>query len=436
MSTLTLGHSPAAQSALRQLGKSSLALSRVHERLASGARINHASDDAAGLTVSESLRKDARLYSQAIRNVNDGISALTIADEALAQQSAILTRLTELAEQAANGTYSFEQRGSLNNEYQALVQEFNRIAASTQFNGQKLLLSQRGEGIGSLALQSGVDGSASSVLTAELADSGSLSGVVTIGKVTKGLPSENSLVTVPDYTVFAQIVAEGERALYENYRAILHTSMMDSQGLNRDLLFVLTDADPAGNKLGYQVASIDPTTGELQYGLYMNGVIYGELDYDPVTGKAAGGSAAYEITIDDFRNSNHEGIGVSGTLTMDFSTIRFVNETATGTKGTAIDYTGVESAFRARDALTVATNRLDDINAQRGQIGALISRLNTASSTLSQSRTQAVEAESRIRDADYATESASLIREQILQQVATAVLANANQDRASALDLL
>ena len=124
--------------AQRRLQDSTTDLSRIFERLSSGQRINRASDDAAGLAVASSLRTDARVYAQGIRNLNDGISLLSIGQGALSQLSAITQRQLELAEQAASGAYSAKQRLALHKENHALIEEFNRIIETTTFNGIKI----------------------------------------------------------------------------------------------------------------------------------------------------------------------------------------------------------------------------------------------------------------------------------------------------------
>ncbi len=128
--------------ALRQVQESSSALGKASERLTSGMRINNASDDAAGLAIAESLKFGARVYTQGVRNLNDGISMLNIADGALQSLSTIVNRISELAEQAANGTYSAKQRSALNTEANALVAEYNRIIDSTKFNNNTIFQSQ------------------------------------------------------------------------------------------------------------------------------------------------------------------------------------------------------------------------------------------------------------------------------------------------------
>lgn len=124
---------------LRYLEASSLRLSSSFARLSSGARINRASDDAAGLAIADTLRARSRVYNQGIRNANDGISLLNIAQGAVGELTGVATRLKELAEQAANGTYSTQQRVALDGEARQLVLEMNRILGSTKFNGLNLL---------------------------------------------------------------------------------------------------------------------------------------------------------------------------------------------------------------------------------------------------------------------------------------------------------
>jgi flagellin len=125
--------------AQRNLDNSTAALNTSYERLSSGLRINRARDDAAGLAIAEQLKSDARVASVAIRNANDGISVISIADQAIAQIGNVLARLSELAEQSANGVYANSQRSALNNEFQALTSEIERIAMTTTFNGLRLL---------------------------------------------------------------------------------------------------------------------------------------------------------------------------------------------------------------------------------------------------------------------------------------------------------
>ena len=136
---ISLGSNITSLQAQRRLNNASDSLSRVYERLSSGQRINRASDDAAGLAIADSLKANARIAGVAIRNANDGISTIAIADSALNEVGNVLTRLAELSEQSANGVFSPTQRSALQNEFNALGSEIERIATVTEFNGVKLL---------------------------------------------------------------------------------------------------------------------------------------------------------------------------------------------------------------------------------------------------------------------------------------------------------
>ncbi len=136
---ITLGSNIASLQAQRRLGNATQALGSSYEKLSSGQRINKASDDAAGLAIADSLRANQRVASVAIRNANDGISTIAIADSALGEIGNVLSRLAELSQQSANGVFSVVQRSALSNEFVALSSEIERIAVTTEFNGVKLL---------------------------------------------------------------------------------------------------------------------------------------------------------------------------------------------------------------------------------------------------------------------------------------------------------
>jgi flagellin len=139
MSGLTLRTNTAALGARRNMVKTQLAMKTAMERLSSGLRINQAGDDAAGLAISEKLRAQVRSLSQAQRNANDGISLLQVAEGAMGEVSDMLIRMRELSMQSANGSLGATERVSVDNEFQALRAEIDRIAAVTEFNGQNLL---------------------------------------------------------------------------------------------------------------------------------------------------------------------------------------------------------------------------------------------------------------------------------------------------------
>ena len=151
--------------AQRILGINSERLAKSVERISSGIRINRGADDAAGLAISEALRSDIRALRQAVRNANDGISLINVTEGALNEQASILIRLREMASQAASGTVGATERQTIQLEFTALRNEIDRIAATTEFNGQKLVDGSLASGVSSsahLLIQVGLDSTADS----------------------------------------------------------------------------------------------------------------------------------------------------------------------------------------------------------------------------------------------------------------------------------
>ncbi|MDH3771432.1 MAG: flagellin [Nitrospirota bacterium] len=153
--------------AQRNLGINSAKLQGSIARLSSGLRITKASDDAAGLGISETLRAQIRSINQAVRNSNDGISLLQVADGGAANIGNLLSRLRELASQSASGILGSNERSFLDQEFVALRSEIDRISNVTEFNGTKLLSGTGNEG---LSLQIGFRSSANDTLSLSLND--------------------------------------------------------------------------------------------------------------------------------------------------------------------------------------------------------------------------------------------------------------------------
>jgi len=151
--------------AQRILGVNSDRLAGSVERISSGIRINRAADDAAGLAISVGLRSDIRALRQAVRNASDGISLMNVTEGALNEQSGILIRLRELASQAATGTVGSTERATIQLEFTALRSELDRITATTEFNGTKLINGNLASSVGvnsHTLIQIGIDNSANS----------------------------------------------------------------------------------------------------------------------------------------------------------------------------------------------------------------------------------------------------------------------------------
>lgn len=157
---ITIGSNITSLKAQRNLASSTNKLSSVYQKLSSGSRINKACDDAAGLAIADSLKAQQSVATVAIRNANDGISSIAIADGAMSEISNVLTRLAELSEQSANGTYNTTQRSAISAEFVALGSEIERIAATTKFNGVNLL-----DGKTNMVLQVGFDSASTSQIS-------------------------------------------------------------------------------------------------------------------------------------------------------------------------------------------------------------------------------------------------------------------------------
>jgi flagellin len=190
--------------AQRNLDSSSNRLNTSYERLSSGLRINRARDDAAGLAIAESLKADASIATVAIRNANDGISIISIADQAIGQIGNTLARLAELAEQSANGVFANTQRSALQNEFTALQSEVERIAFTTKFNGLTLL-----SGGGEVVFQVGFDGSSLS----QVKYSGVEVTLAALGLAARG-------TSVPTFSINAETEAAAQSASRQALDAI------------------------------------------------------------------------------------------------------------------------------------------------------------------------------------------------------------------------
>ena len=193
---ITLGSNIASLQAQRRLASATDRLGKTFERLSSGQRINRASDDAAGLAIADSLRAAQRVATVAIRNANDGISTIAIADSALGEIGNVLSRLAELAEQSANGVFSTTQRSALANEFVALSSEVERIATTTQFNGVALL-----SGGSTLTLQVGFNSGS----TSQISFTGVQGTLQALGLATSG-------TSVLSFSLNGATIAEGQSA--------------------------------------------------------------------------------------------------------------------------------------------------------------------------------------------------------------------------------
>lgn len=364
---LRIQNNIAALNAHKNLSISDAGLSKSLERLSSGYRINRAADDAAGLSVSQQFRADIASYKVASRNVSEANSLLQVAEGAMDQIGNMLTRLKELATQAASANAS-ANLAKINAEGNALLNEIDRIANSTEYSGTKLL-------DGSF----GVAASASSTFTAG-----------------NGLASAAGMQSTAVYTVTATIGAAGTHNITVSATI---SGVQYSETINN-----VTDAT-AGTTVSTKFASLGLT-------LTLNNSLTAGATAQVSTITAATGVASdFQIGAKDTVN-DRIGILLSG--------VRAASLNA----GLVADK--LDSATEAQAFLTTVDSAISSLNTKRGDIGAAQNRLGYAAATLSTTVENATAAESVIRDVDMAAEMTSFTKNQILLQAGTAMLAQAN----------
>ncbi len=370
--------------AQRNLNANSMSLATSIQRLSSGLRINSAKDDAAGLAISERFTTQIRGLNVAVRNANDGISLAQTAEGALGEISNNLQRIRELAVQSSNASNSASDRAALQKEVTQLTAEINRVATQTEFNGTKLL---DGSFTGQ-AFQVGAN--AGQLITVDAvanAQTGSLGGTLFAdGTVTIDEPAdENTAINLTGISVNGV-------ALDDISVAASGTTAADTQTAAVNALVAAINAKSA--ELGV-VAEADSSAGVVNVRSFQAGD--SAIDFE-ITGASAAFSAPTSQTF---------------VADVDIST-----------------FAGAQQAIAIMDsALTSVNSARADMGAVQNRFTSVIANLQTTSENLSASR-------SRIRDTDFAAETAELTRTQILQQAGVAMLAQANQVPQGVLSLL
>jgi flagellin len=472
----------ASLNAQRNLNSSQSALQTSLQRLSSGMRINSAKDDAAGLAITERMTSQIRGLNQAARNANDGISLAQTAEGDLVQIGQNLQRLRELSIQSANATNSSSDRTALNSEATQLVAEIDRVAANSQFNGVKLL---DGTFTGQ-TFQVGANNtvndriSVSSISSARTAALGSSFSATTTGANTLAALGAGDLTI----QVGSNIYSVGAATNGSNGRTN-NSAMQIAAAINATSSGVTATAN-ATTVTGGAVTTTAGEGGTVDINgvtvTFANGSITGTADTDgaymaaqiQAASATTGVSAAYDTTSDmitltaaDGRNidiSNYTGTNFNGTdtglavatgATANRSTVTLSSSstftlagtspadagltattvTATAT-GTAISNIDISSVSGAQTALSSIDAALSTVNSSRAALGAYQNRFSSVVSSLQTTSENLSASRSRIQDADFAEETASMTRNQILQQAGTAMLAQANSLPQNVLSLL
>ncbi|WP_375177772.1 flagellin N-terminal helical domain-containing protein [Marinobacter mobilis] len=477
----------ASLSAQNQLNKSQGLSDQALQRLSSGLRINSAKDDAAGLAISSRFDSQIRGLNVAQRNANDGISLAQTAEGALGQAGDLLQRIRELAVQSANDTNSASDRKSLQAEVAQLQQELNRVADTTNFNGQTLLngdfsnaqfqvgananqtinvslSSARGTDIGNYtadaggsilgsAIAAGADASAGNAIQADtLTISGN--GESETVNVAAGASAADIAAAVNDVSSTTGVSADATTT------ATLSgigdgTVSFDLTADNGTTVSI--SATIGGGDLGTLAAAINDasaTTG-----------VTAVVDGATITLENADGSniAIEDFTTDNVTNTTMSVDGPDAAAAVDLTsggatdstlvtgTIEFSSASAFSVQATAqtevvdapkggtlqtvaaIDITTTDGA---NDAISTIDAALQTINSQRADLGAVQNRFESTIQAIATTAENLSAAQSRILDADFAAETAKLSKAQVLQQAGISVLAQANARPQQVLSLL
>jgi flagellin len=386
--------------AQRNLNTSSASLSTSIQRLSSGLRINSAKDDAAGLAISERFTTQIRGLDVAVRNANDGISLAQTAEGAMVEVSNNLQRIRELAVQASNATNSDSDRKALQAEVDQLVSEIDRVARQTNFNGTALL-----------------DGSFSGALFQIGADAGQTIAVNNIANARKdalgGAKFDTGAFTVP-----AATAGEG-----------MSVTGLAITGSDGESVTIADVSVPAG-------ASDADTQKGMAAALAL--AINEKMDQTGVHAKVDAAGTGIELS--SIRDNSTNAVAVAAGTWADTSAAAtaLTAPTVTLTAGTEtfVASLDVSSFVGSQQVLSVVDNALTEVNSSRADMGAIQNRFSSTIANLSATSENLSASRSRIRDTDYAKETAELTRTQILQQAGTAMLAQANTSPQSVMTLL
>jgi flagellin len=503
----------AALTAQRNLNNSQASLATSLQRLSSGLRINSAKDDAAGLAIAERFTTQIRGLNQAARNANDGISLSQTAEGSLAEVTANLQRIRELAVQAANSTNSASDRATLDQEVQQRLAEVDRIASTTAFNGQKILDGS----FGNAAFQVGANvgetitvGLSTSTRTtqigktADYVQSATYNSSLNIGQ--QGGSVTTSTLAAGDLTIAlgsGQAVAVGAAASYVGSAAQqgATSAYAKAAAINAAGAGGLSATADTSIVIGYATAVASATANDT-YSLTVNGTAIFTNATTSIDGtamatalnsnaSATGVTASFDATtnrmtlqaVDGRDILIAQGAGSAATANEGF------NGTAAGTNNTvnaalafntaagatttvtakgsirltsaeaitiggntptnagfaagslalgnsALSSSSVTTAANANTTLSRVDAALTAVSSLRSTFGAIQNRFESTISNLQMASENMQASRSRIQDADFASETATLTKNQILQQAGVAMLAQANALPQNVLSLL
>ncbi|WP_372383477.1 flagellin [Xanthomonas sp. NCPPB 1068] len=385
--------------AQRNLNTSSASMSTSIQRLSSGLRINSAKDDAAGLAISERFTTQIRGLDVASRNANDGISLAQTAEGAMVEIGSNLQRIRELSVQSSNATNSATDRDALNSEVKQLTAEIDRVANQTNFNGTKLL-----------------NGDFSGALFQVGADAGQTIGINSIVDANvDSLGKANFAAAVSGAGVTGTATASGSVSG-------MSLSFNDASGAAKSVTIAdvkVASGDTAADVNKKVAAAINDKLD--QTGMYASIKTDGTLQIESL-------KAGQDFTSLTAGTSSATGITVGAGLT--------TASAASGSTASTLSSLDISTFSGSQKALEIVDKALTAVNSSRADMGAVQNRFTSTIANLSATSENLSASRSRIRDTDYAKETAELTRTQILQQAGTAMLAQAKSVPQNVLSLL
>jgi len=424
-----------AMNANRQLGINNNGMAKALEKLSSGLNINRAGDDAAGLAISEKMRGQIRGLNQASRNAQDGISLIQTAEGALNETHAILQRMRELAVQSANDTNVEVDREAIQDEMNQLIEELDRISETTQFNTQTLL-----DGSFTGTFQIGANEGQTVTLELNRMDSAGL-GLLSYNSIEDGTTSgneDNKLLADGVYVLDGSNLKDTAGnivATYEGNNISVNTSdgtetiiTLQKANLASGALITISDN---GTKFDVKNALAKPddlnNLGELAPGTY-------KIEGSNVIkdGKLVG---TFKSKDDGDNESGSNIIEINGKVIKEENLGFQADKLGEGVSFT-INGADVTTRETAEGTITAIDKAIELVSKERSKLGAMQNRLEHTIKNLDTSAENLQAAESRIRDVDMAKEMMEFTKQSILQQAATAMLAQANQLPGSVLKLL
>ncbi|AMG06770.1 flagellin [Vibrio parahaemolyticus] len=374
---ITVNTNVAALVAQRHLTSATDMLNQSMERLSSGKRINSAKDDAAGLQISNRLQSQMRGLDVAVRNANDGISIMQTAEGAMNEVTNIMQRMRDLSLQSANGSNSQAERTALQEEVTALNDELNRIAETTSFGGRKLLNGTFGKSSFQIGAASG------EAVQIEL----------------KSMRTDG--MDMGGFSYVAQGRADSDWQVKENAN---------------DLTMSFTNRSGETEKIQINAKAGDDIE---ELATYING------QTDKVTASV---NEKGQLQIFMAGEETAGTISFSGDL---------ASELGMSLKGyDAVNNLNITTVGGAQQAVAVLDTAMKFVDSQRAELGAYQNRFNHAINNLDNIHENLAASNSRIQDTDYAKETTQMVKQQILQQVSTTILAQAKQAPNLALTLL